>query len=308
MAMAAADESGKRWTCSRILHNCSIMNWGKLQNFIAIVRGGSLERAARALSVDATTVGRQLRALERDMQTTLFERSREGMIPTADGRQLLSVAEDMERAAAGLETRSDSNAITGVVRVSTTEGFGTQFVAPRIADFAAAHPGITLDLFANSGFLNPSRREADVAILLAQPRKGPLRTRRLTDYTLGLYAPATTQDHGALPFVSYIPDFLYAPELDYLSEVAPTRAPQLRSSSIAAQAQMIAGGAGVGVLPCFLADPDPALVRIRPEVAIRRTFWLAVHQEIAAIPRVRAFVDWIVGTTAETQPLLRGQQ
>lgn len=243
------------------------------------------------------------------MQTTLFERSREGMVPTADGRQLLRVAEDMERAAAGLETRQGTNdAITGVVRVSTTEGFGTQFVAPRIADFVAAYPGITLDLFANSGFLNPSRREADVAILLAQPRKGPLRTRRLTDYTLGLYAPAGSESHDALPFVSYIPDFLYAPELDYLSEVAPNRAPQLRSSSIAAQAQMIAGGAGVGVLPCFLADPDPALVRIRPEVAIRRTFWLAVHQEIAAIPRVRAFVDWIVGATTEAQPLLRGQQ
>lgn len=285
------------------------MDWGKLQNFIAIVRGGSLERAARALSIDATTVGRQLRALERDMQTTLFERSREGMIPTADGRELLRVAEDMERAAAGLETqRSSDAAITGVVRVSTTEGFGTQFVAPRIVEFAVAHPGITLDLFANSGFLNPSRREADVAILLAQPRKGPLRTRRLTDYTLGLYAPAGVEDHLALPFVSYIPDFLYAPELDYLLEVAPNRAPQLRSSSIAAQAQMIAGGAGVGVLPCFLADPDPALVRIRPEVALRRTFWLAVHQEIATIPRVRAFVDWIVAATANAQPLLRGQQ
>lgn len=285
------------------------MDWGKLQIFISIVRNGSLERAARTLSVDATTVGRQLRALERDMQTTLFERSREGMVPTADGRQLLAVAEDMERAAAGLETRrGDSDAITGVVRVSTTEGFGTQFVAPRIADFVAAYPGITLDLFANSGFLNPSRREADVAILLAQPRKGPLRTRRLTDYTLGLYAPAGSEDHTALPFVSYIPDFLYAPELDYLSEVAPNRAPQLRSSSIAAQAQMIAGGAGVGVLPCFLADPDPALVRVRPEVAIRRTFWLAVHQEIATIPRVRAFVDWIVAATSEAQPLLRGQQ
>ncbi len=284
------------------------MDWGKLQNFIAVVRAGSLERAARALSVDATTVGRQLRALERDMQTTLFERSREGMVPTADGRQLLSVAEEMERAAAGLETRHASGSpVTGVVRVSTTEGFGTRFVAPRIADFSGRYPGVTLDLFASSGFLNPSRREADVAILLAQPRKGPLRTRRLTDYTLGLYAPAGA-DHTALPLISYIPDFLYAPELDYLSDVAPNRAPQLRSSSIAAQAQMIAGGAGVGVLPCFLADPDPAMVRIRPEVAIRRTFWLAVHQEIAAIPRVRAFVDWIVGATTEAQPLLRGQQ
>jgi DNA-binding transcriptional LysR family regulator len=307
--MTGGATTRKRWTCSSNLHNCSLMDWGKLQIFISIVRGGSLERAARALSVDATTVGRQLRALERDMQTTLLERSREGMVPTADGRQLLAVAEDMERAAAGLETaRSDGAPITGVVRVSTTEGFGTQFVAPRIAQFAAAHPGITLDLFANSGFLNPSRREADVAILLAQPRKGPLRTRRLTDYTLGLYAPAGADDDGTLPFVSYIPDFLYAPELDYLSEVAPNRAPRLRSSSIAAQAQMIAGGAGIGVLPCFLADPDPALTRIRPQVAIRRTFWLAVHQEIAAIPRVRAFVDWIVGATAEAQPLLRGQQ
>src|SRR3546814_18648743 len=78
--------------------------------------------------------------------------------------------------------------------LSVSEGFGNSFIAPRLAGFVAAHPEIEIDLVSSSGFLNPSRREADMAVLLARPRKGPLRTRKLADYSLGLYAPAGRPD------------------------------------------------------------------------------------------------------------------
>ena len=66
---------------------------------------------------------------------------------------------------------------------------------------------------------------------------------------------------------------------------------------------MIAGGAGVGVLPCFLAANDPALVRVRPEQVIARAFWLALHRDVAPQPRIRAFIDWLDGEVRESRGL-----
>jgi DNA-binding transcriptional LysR family regulator len=284
------------------------MDWSKLQIFIALARGGNLVRAGRALNMDATTVSRNIRALEHELDCTLFELTREGHLLTSAGRRLLVAAEAMENAAALFnETSSGDGMGGGLVRVSVAEGFGTWFVAPRIAQFAHSHPNITLDLVANSGFLNPSRKEADIAILLARPRKGPLKTRKLADYTLGLYAASGIANPEATqPLVSYIPDFIYAPELNYIDEIGYDGEPTLRSSSINAQAQMIATGAGFGVLPCFMGNQDARLQRIRPEISIQRTFWLAVHQDGIAQYRVRCLLDWLVEVAEANRLLFRG--
>ena len=101
-----------------------------------------------------------------------------------------------------------------------------------------------------------------------------------------------------------MPDILYAPELDYLGEIEPGLRATIRSSSILAQRRMIAGGAGVGVLPCFLAAHDSALVRVRPGQAIARSFWLALHRDVAQQPRVRAFIDWLDAEVRESRGLL----
>src|SRR3546814_18117069 len=90
-----------------------------------------------------------------------------------------------------------------------------------------------------------------------------------------------------------MPDILYAPELDYLGEIEPGLRATVRSSSILAQRRMIASGAGVGVLPCFLAADDDALVRVRLDQTIGRSFWPAFHRDVAPQPRIRAVIDWV---------------
>ena len=87
-----------------------------------------------------------------------------------------------------------------------------------------------------------------------------------------------------LPLVGHIPDFIYVPVLNYIDEIGSPRQPTLRSSSINAQAPMIATGAGFGVLPCFIGDQDLRLQRVRPGLVVQRTFWLAVHQDSADSP------------------------
>ena len=292
------------------------MDWDRLQYFLFVARHGTLARASAALQVDATTVSRRVSALEAALGQTLFERAPSGFVLTAAGRALVPHAEAMAAAAARIHSaREGASALSGQLRVSVSEGFGNSFIAPRLAGFVAAHPELEIDLVASSGFLNPSRREADMAVLLARPRKGPLITRKLADYSLGLYAPADRRDwqeavaaaplsRAGIPVIGYIPDILYAPELDYLGEIEPGLRANVRSSSILAQRRMIAGGAGVGVLPCFLAGDDPALVRVRPDQTIARAFWLALHRDVAPQPRIRAFIDWLDVEVRESRTLL----
>ena len=292
------------------------MNWDRLQYFLFVARHGTLARASAALHVDATTVSRRVSALEAALGQTLFERAPSGFVLTAAGRALVPHAEAMAAAAARIHSaREDAAALSGQLRVSVSEGFGNSFIAPRLAGFVAAHPELEIDLVASSGFLNPSRREADMAVLLARPRKGPLITRKLSDYSLGIYAPADRPDwqdavaaaplsRTGIPVIGYMPDILYAPELDYLGEIEPGLRATVRSSSILAQRRMIAGGAGIGVLPCFLAAGDPGLVRVRPEQTVARAFWLALHRDVAPQPRIRAFIDWLDAEVRDSRGLL----
>jgi len=297
------------------------MRWDDLQFFLMLARTGLLTTAARQLDVDATTVGRRIRRLERSLEgQTLFEQGREGHLLTEAGRRLLARVEAIEREADAILGGGDAASgeeIRGRLRISASEGFGTWMIAGHLGAFATAHPHVSIDLVANSGFLDPSRREADVAILLARPRRGPLISKKLTDYRLRLYAahdylsgrpcPAVPADLSAHTVVGYIPDLLYAPELGYLGEVKTGLEARLRSSSINAQHRLLAAGAGIGVLPCFIGDQDPALVRLLPDVVIDRSFWLVTHQDSRHLPRNALFVEWLSELVLRQRARLLGE-
>lgn len=292
------------------------MDWSDLQIFLALARSGQMGRAAVAIGVDATTIGRRLRRLEGRLGRTLFEQTREGQVLTEAGESLLVQVEAMAGAAERIEGGADrTGALSGTLRISVSEGFGSWFLARHLGGFAAAHPALTIDLVASSGFLSLSKREADIAVMLSRPKAGPVIARKLSDYALRLYAaPAYLAASGAPKepgdlaaghcLVGYIPDLLYAPELRYLDEIHPGLAPQLRSSSINAQHRLLAEGAGVGVLPCFIGDRDPALVPVLPERRIVRSFWLVTHKDTHQLARVRAGKEWILATAQRQRAVL----
>ncbi|PXA85637.1 LysR family transcriptional regulator [Nostoc sp. 3335mG] len=294
------------------------MNWDDMRVFLALARSGTLARAAAIVEQDATTVARRIQRLEAALATTLFEHGATGQSLTESGHRLLAHAEAMEAGARAVQQQAEEGAgLGGTIRISVSEGFGMGFMAPRLARFAEAHPGVALDLIASTGFLNPSRREADIAIMLARPKGGPLIAAKLTDYRLGVYAseaylaetgPVTSVEALTLRrLVGYVPDLIYAPELRYLAEVDERLEPAIRSSSITAQARLIASGAGCGILPCFLGDKTPGLVRVLgAEVAIERSFWLVVHRDMRRVARIEAFIGWLREEVAAAHPSLLG--
>lgn len=281
-------------------------NWNDLKSFLAVARTGKLTTAARSLGADHATVSRRLVSLEEAMHVRLFERHPTGYSLTAQGERLLPLAESMESTAlaAYAELANSNMSVSGAVRIGSPDGFGSYFLAPRIGDLCRQHPALEVQLIAMPRIFSLSKREADIAIGLARPQEGRLSARKLTDYHLKLYASRTyletaseIRDSGNLAkhkFVGYIDDLLYAPELDYLSAVG-TIDPQLKSTNLIAQLKATVAGAGLCILPYFIAKAEPQLVPVLPdEVMLTRSFWLIIHEDLRRLARISATADFIV--------------
>lgn len=282
------------------------LDWDDLRLFLAIARGGRLIAAGRALGLDHTTVARRLGGLEQAVGTRLVERSPRGVVLTEAGRALADHAERIEAEviAAGAIWGGGDARVSGTVRLATPEAFGTFLVAPNAALLHARHPAVRLELSPESKLVSLANREADIAITLNRPPRGPIVARKLVDYRVGLYASRAyldragpIDDAAALtrhPFAWYIEEMIDIPELRVLREVSTEASPVFRSTSIAAQQEAVAGGLGLGVLHVFAAEQDDRLVRVLPDaVEVRRSYWLAFHADQQRLPRVRAVADFL---------------
>ena len=295
-------------------------DWNDLQAFLAVARTGRLTAAAAQLGADHTTVGRRITALEKALKAKLFDRSPTGYGLTEHGERLLPRAEAMESLALSAqgEVGEADLSVSGAVRIGAPEGFGSYFLAPRLAALSERHPELELQIVAMPGVLSLSKREADVAVALSRPREGRLAARKLTDYRLGLYAapaylegraPITTRRQlGGHRFVGYIEELLYAPELDYLQAPDVEIRAQLKSSNLIAQLRATLAGAGLCVLPEFIAAQEPGLVQVLPDkVCLIRALWLVTHADLRELARVKTVTEFITEAVRAERTLFLGE-
>ena len=295
------------------------MDWDNLRFFLELSRAGTLQSAARRLEVDHTTVARRIQALEKQVGSPLFSREPDGHRLTEAGRRLQPQVEAMERAFRAVETTAPASqeGLSGAVRIGATEGFGTVVLAPQLALFAQQHPKLVIDLLAMPRLVHLSRREADIVISLERPARGPVVVAKLTDYTLRLYASKgylaahppirAREDLRGHSFVSYVDDLLFSKELQYLDELHRPDAFALRSTSVLAQYQAVAAGAGIAVLPAFIADRDKTLRRVlptQPQASLTRTFWMSMPAETKHLGRMQAVWDFVRATVEQQKPVL----
>ncbi len=290
-------------------------HWDDLRHFLAVARLGTLSAAAETLNTDHTTVARHIQRLEERLSVQIFFRSNLGYSVTADGERLRPIAEAMEAsyiAAAAMKT--DNPAISGTVRIGTPDGFGTFFLAPRLHKLAALHPNLEIELLATARLFSLSKREADIVISLTSPEHARVVSRRLTDYELLVYAtPAylaahapilTAADFSRHDFVGYIEDMLFTPELNYLSLINASINPRIRSTNLITQMHATLAGAGLCVLPVFIARDYPALVPVLPEaVCLRRAFFMHIHEDNRKSAHVRAAAAFISAAISQDAPI-----
>lgn len=283
-----------------------MFNWNDLKFFLELCRKAKLVRAAETLRVDHTTVSRRVAALERALGTKLVEKTELGYKPTDEGEKLIPIAEKIENSALYLQDDIGGGGaqLSGPVRVGSPDGFGSFFLAPNLPELVAKHPGLEIDLVAVPRHVSLSRREADLSVTLARPTTGRLYARKLTDYHLQLFASHKYLESSQPIFrrkdllghllIGYIEDLVFAPELHYMDTVGKDLTARFRSTSLVAQRQAILAGAGIGVLPRFIACEDTRLVPVlENEFQLTKTFWLLIHEDIRGLARVRETADFI---------------
>jgi DNA-binding transcriptional LysR family regulator len=293
-------------------------DWNDVRAFLAVARSGRLTAAAARLAVDHSTLSRRIAALEHALKAKLFDRSPSGYTLTDEGRRLLPIAEEMERLAigAGEAVGGTSTSVAGTVRIGSPEGFGSYFLAPRIARLKADYPRLTIQLVAAPAVFSLARRDADIVVSVSRPPAGRLTVSKLIDYDLGLYAApaylreapdiASSEDLFKHRFVSYIGELLHFPELDFLQHVAPGGITSVESSNLVAQLKATVAGAGLCVLPAFLASREDGLARVlADEISLTRSLWLTVHQDLAELARVRAAVQFIKDEVEKARGLFK---
>ncbi|QOR71630.1 LysR family transcriptional regulator [Ruania alkalisoli] len=275
-----------------------------LRVFLAVARTGRLVQAGALLGVDHTTVGRRISALERTAGRRLFDRRSEGWELTPDGERLLGPAEAVDAALASAHEALESGerTLTGTVRILATDGFGAFLVPPVLRTLRERHPGLVVELVTETQHIGSSVRDFDVAVTLEEPASSRLVHRRLADYVLRLYATpeylerhppvGTVEDLRAHTLIWYVDRLLNVEPLRVLHEVRPTAA-NIQSTNVVAHWQAAAAGAGIALLPCYIAEEDPRLTQVLPDLEVRRTYWISSPAEHARLARVRAVVGLI---------------
>lgn len=272
------------------------MNWDDLRFLVEIGRSATLAAAARHLKVDQTTVARRLRALEDALGTPLFERSDGHWRPTGVGADVLERAMRIEEDVAGLARLAEAGAqaVSGVVRLTAVGAIVGDYLVPRLPGLYARHPELVVELIASNDNLNVSRREADIAIRLARPESGDFLIRKLADVGFAVYGPAQPDPTRSDDWVTYDDELAHTPEMRWLAGQLAGGRVRLRSNKLAGLLGAVAAGIGRAVLPCFLADATPGLVRESgPQPVLSRDLWLLVHPDARRLPRVAAVADWL---------------
>ena len=280
------------------------MNWDDLRMFLAVAREGTLAAAARSLKVTQPTVGRRLKGLEESLHARLFDRLPEGLVPTAAGTELLPLAETMERTALAVDrhraafTQDASGVARGVVRISVWETFA-QFLTDHLTVIRTRLPEIEIEILVTHILADLLRREADLLIRECQPSNPSLISRKIGCYAHAVYgardyvaAHPDARDerrYATCAWVGYDEDHAYFLNQNWLLSRLDGRTPAIRVNNGIILHEAVRKGAGLGVLPCFAADRDPALVRLSPPLdEITRELHLVMHQDLRRSPAVRA--------------------
>ena len=287
------------------------VNWDDLRFFIALSRTESFVSAAIEMKTTHSTVARRISALENSLATQLFYRTEKGCRLTPAGEMLLPFAEQIESTVINLSesVAGKNNQLSGSIRIGAPDGLGNCFLASCLTQLQRVQPVLEVELIAVPMYYSLSKREIDILITVHKPTTGNIVARKLTRYRLGLFATSEylhdkpkircKEDLKGHRFIGYIGDLLYDQDLEFLEEVSPGLTAHFRSSTVVAQLNAVLEGAGIGIIPYFMAHGQRSLVPILPESYLERSFWLQVNPDSRQFARVRTTIDFIAARIEE---------
>lgn len=294
-----------------------MQDWDKLRIFQAVAEAGSFTHAGDTLRLSQSAISRQISALEEALNTSLFHRHARGLVLTEQGEVLArSVREITQRLTAAetliAETRDRPE---GPLRITTTTGLGSTWLAPRIREFVERFPGIQVSLLLSDTELDLTLREADVAIRLSEPTHPDLVRRQMMRIHNHVYAspdylkrkgiPKTPADLGEHRLIAFAEEQLPTGLgnvnwlLDAVDGVRLT--PSLSVNSVYGIFRAVRSGVGLAALPDYLTT-DSDLVRVLPELdGPELTSYFVYPEALRNSARVTAFREFLLQKIAETE-------
>jgi len=284
------------------------MDWNDLRYVLAVSRSGTLSAAARRLRVDQTTVTRRLAGIERATGVRLFDRIEGRLVATDAGRIAVARAERIEAEAQALAAElsgADKDA-AGVVRLTAVPSIVNHALVPRLGGLLSRYPRLGLEIVGVPGDLSLSKREADMAIRLARPPGGTALCRRIGEIAYAVYGPQGAPGK-TLPWITYDEAHAHLPQARWIARHGGAPAEQrLKLNDAESLLQAVRTGLGRSLLPTFIANADPRLVRLSPEPSVlEREVWLLVHPDLRPLPRVSVVLDWVCDIFAGLDALAR---
>lgn len=296
------------------------VKWDDLALFLALARARSLAGAASRLDVDPSTASRRLAALERELGLRLFDRTPEGLAPTAYAERLFPEAEAMELAAERFVTGAEGfeRTVEGRVRLSAPPGLADAFVLPLLPALARAHPKLIVEVDARVGVADLTRREADLALRSLRPAGAELVQKRIfVTRTVIAGAPRYVRGLGRLQslrdasFVAWGDDLGHLPQARWLRTHAAGARVALVTSSLQTQLAAVQRGLGLFLVPRpFLAPYGLVEAQLSRALATSLAelpddeLWLVAHRALRAVPRVDAlwrFLDAHFATSRDAE-------
>ncbi|RAX46022.1 LysR family transcriptional regulator [Arthrobacter sp. AQ5-06] len=286
---------------------------------LAVSRSAKFTTAAQVLGLNHTTVSRRIAALEKALGGRVLARAAGGWELTELGTEAVRVAEQVEAAVSALGPAGQApDPITGVVRMTATDGFSAYITAPAVARLRRKHPGLSVEVVTMTRRALQQRSGLDIEVVVGEPQVHRAEAVQLGEYMLGMYAsraylaengtPASVAELTEHPLVYFVDSMLQVDDLDAPRRLVPAMREGLTSTNVFVHVEATRAGAGIGFLPCFMGDLHNDLVRLLPDdFAELLPYWMVLRPDSMRRPAVAAVVQALRDQTAAHRDALLGR-
>jgi DNA-binding transcriptional LysR family regulator len=287
------------------------VNWDDLRIFLAVARAGSISSGARQLDLQHSTVSRRMRKLEQDLGARLFDKVPTGYALTTAGENLVQAAGHMEREVLTVDGTLSGRDLkpSGPLRVTAIDNMAITVLMPMFSEFSRKYPDVTLHVMISNNDVSLAQREADVAIRLTNTPPETLIGKRVVTVASAIYGSrdyiAQLREGGGEPEWLGVECCMF--HKSWTKQACGDQQHRFYVDDTLLTKAALREGLGISILPCFMGDSDPALVRYseaRQEWDLG--LWILLHPDLKRTARVLAFRDFMMEAIEAQSDLLGG--
>src|SRR5262249_24395854 len=304
--------------CAKCADAIPMLSWDDFRYVKAIADARSLGGAAHALGVNHSTVIRRLGQIEEQLGSRLFERGRASYALTPSGEEMVRLAERLSEEINSFERKVTGQDLrpSGELRITCSDMVLLHLALDVLVGFHRAFPEILINVAVSNTLLNLSKRDADVALRASYVPPDVLIGHSVARIAWAVYGAKTQastaidsdSDAGKHDWVSFADSASIARASKWLRDHGGERRIVCKVNTMLGLAEMAAGGVGLALLPCFVGETVPGLVRLsEPLSELEGELWLLTHPDLRNTARVRAFLDYCAAEMGKRRRFLEGR-